>query len=95
MNPDTLERWKSECGISRYQYRILKRLAEGPATKFALVNSCYFDHEDGGPLGADECIRQYIFHLNRKLEDKAFIKQTHLYELVLDLGTDKKGIIIP
>ena len=84
MIPGTLERWNEECGFSPSQFKILKCLSKGPATVLELVDAVYGDLEDGGPLGADGCIRQFIFQLNLALGGRARINVPKAYELTLN-----------
>ena len=83
MNPGTLDRWNEECKFARLEFRILKRLAEGPATNNELIDAAYFDYEDGGPLGATECVYKYVRCLKQKLGDRAVIDNKMVYELTL------------
>ena len=95
MNPDTLERWNEEYKFAYLEFEVLKCVAENPAMLSQIADGIYADRKDGGPLGAESCVYTYISQVNKKLTGIARIKPKTFYELVLDSGTDKRGIIIP
>lgn len=87
MTPETAERWANEMRLTPYQRKVWRLFAlHEKATIPEMIEGVYGDREDGGPLRAEDCIKQFMHSIKKKLGARGTIVPVHLFELRLNPG---------
>ena len=80
----TLDHWREKRVVSRNMRKLLGALASGePRTVLELIDEVY-DEPGGGPLGAENCIRQLVFQTQKRLGGRVKIEPSPSYVLTLE-----------